>query len=104
MTGFLYKYRIPVLILFYVFQFIWMYTKSSLLALEEIGLLAWISLLFLVTFWMTLLIDMIRTKLYNKTFWLLSMLIFPWLAPAFYLFRRKNRKRRPASVFNLKRK
>ncbi len=104
MTGFLIKYRIPVLILFYLFQFTWMHTNSSLLALEEIGLLAWVSLLFLVSFWMTLLIDMIRTKIYNKTFWLFSMLIFPWLAPAFYLFQRNTVNHLQTSVFNRKRK
>lgn len=104
MTGFLIKYRIPVVILFYVFQFTWMYTKSSLLALEEIGLLAWVSLLFLVSFWMTLLIDMIRTKLSNKTFWLFSMLIFPWLAPSFYLFQRKKLNPLQTAVFHRKRK
>ncbi|MEG9326968.1 PLDc N-terminal domain-containing protein [Salinimicrobium catena] len=89
MTGFLIKYRFAVIILFYLFQFTWFYTSSSLLALEEIGFPAWVSLIFLVTIWLSLLFDMMRRETGNKTFWLLSMLIFPWLAPAIYLFQRK---------------
>ena len=104
MMGFLIKYRIAVIILFFLFQFTWMSSKSSLLALEEMGLLGWFSLLFLLFFWLFLLLDMIRMEIYNKTFWLFSMLIFPWLAPAVYLFQRKKLNHLQTSVFNRKRK
>ncbi|HER40851.1 MAG TPA: hypothetical protein ENO10_06485 [Salinimicrobium catena] len=103
MTGFLVKYRVAVIILFYLFQFTWLDTKSSLLALEEMGLLAWLSLTFLLCFWFTLLFDMIRTPINNKTFWLFSMLIFPWLAPAVYLFQRKKLNPLQTSAFSKKR-
>jgi hypothetical protein len=103
MTGFLIKYRLAVIILFYLFQFTWFYTRSSLLALEEIGFLAWTSLLGLVAIWLSLLFAMMSRETVNKTFWLLFMLILPWLAPAIYLFQRKRSYAAAQSYFGRKR-
>lgn len=104
MMVFLIKYRIPVIILFYLFQYTWFSTNSNLLAMEEMGTLAWLSFFFLFGFWLTLLLDMINTQIYHKTFWLFSMLILPWLAPSLYLFQRKKLNCLQTSVFNKRKK
>lgn len=100
MMGFLIKYRIPVIILFYLFQFTWISSQKSLLHWQEMDFLAWLSFLFLFGFWLILLLDMINERIYNKTFWMIAMLIMPWLAPSFYLFQRKTSIRPESSLFN----
>ncbi|MFD2517875.1 PLDc N-terminal domain-containing protein [Salinimicrobium flavum] len=99
MIGHFIRYRIPLIILFFLFQFLWLSGNNSLLHLESLKIPGWISLLFLSSFWIIVLTDMIRTEIYNKTFWLFSMLIFPWLAPAIYLFLRKKLKHLQTSFF-----
>jgi membrane protease YdiL (CAAX protease family) len=93
MMDFLIKYRIPVAIGFFVCQFVWMLGNYSLFELDNLNFAAGLSLLFLVSFWMFLLTDMMRKKIFNKTFWLISMLVMPYLAPAVYLFQRKKLQR-----------
>ena len=39
--------------------------------------------------WIIILSDMVKNKIYNKTFWIISMFIIPTLAAVFYLVQRK---------------
>ena len=43
---------------------------------------------FLVT-WIIVLVDIIRNKVYNKIFWLLSMFIIPHISSLFYIIQRE---------------
>jgi len=38
--------------------------------------------------WIITISDMIKNKIYNKTFWVMSMFILPTIAPIFYLIQR----------------
>ena len=38
--------------------------------------------------WIIVLSDMIKNKIYNKTFWILTMFVMPTIAAIFYLFQR----------------
>ncbi|MCA1762220.1 MAG: hypothetical protein ABR574_07780 [Cryomorphaceae bacterium] len=38
--------------------------------------------------WIIVLSDMTKNKIYNKTFWVMSMLIMPTIAPIIYLIQR----------------
>lgn len=82
------KYRIAVTIIFFGLEIIWLFSKASFDSMENAGLPAWICLILLLIFWVIILIDMIRTSFYNKTFWILALIILPYLTPAFYLFQR----------------
>lgn len=83
------KLKIPVSVLFFACQFLWIQSRGNLLEWEGLSFTAMMSFFFLSGFWLFLLIDMINLKFYNKTFWLISMLVMPFLAPAVYLFQRK---------------
>lgn len=89
MINFLTKFRIPVILVFFACQYIWFTAGANLLDWDSISLPALMSLLFLTGFWLALLLDMINTRIFNKTFWLMSMLILPFIAPAIYLLQRK---------------
>jgi len=39
--------------------------------------------------WFVILTEMINIKIYNKTFWLLSMFVFPTFSPVVYMIRRE---------------
>ena len=39
--------------------------------------------------WIIILSDMIKTKIFNKTFWIMSMFIMPGIAQFFYLIQRE---------------
>lgn len=39
--------------------------------------------------WIIILSDMVKNHLYNKTFWILTMFILPFISPIFYLTQRK---------------
>ena len=39
--------------------------------------------------WIIILSDMVKNKIYNKTFWILTMFIIPSIATIFYLTQRK---------------
>lgn len=99
MISFLVRFKIPVILLFFACQFLWFKTEANLLNLESITLPAVMSLFFLIGFWLFILFDMINSKIFNKTFWLISMLIMPNFAPAVYLFQRKKLQRIRPSLF-----
>ena len=44
---------------------------------------------FLLLTWMAIIIDMKRNEIFNKRFWILSMLIIPSVTAVFYLIQRK---------------
>lgn len=100
MIKYLVRFKIPVSILFFVCQFLWIQSKANLLDLKTLSLTAIMSFFFLFGFWLFLLLDMINSRIYNKTFWLISMLIMPWLAPAIYLFQRKKLQHLKSTPFN----
>ena len=100
MIDFLVKFKIPVSIIFFGCQFIWFKSGANLLEIGSLNLLAVMSVIFLTGFWLLLLFDMINSKMYNKSFWLISMLIMSNLAPAVYLFQRKKLQHIRSSVFS----
>ncbi len=38
--------------------------------------------------WIIILSDMVKNKIYNKTFWIMTMFIMPFIATFFYLIQR----------------
>ncbi|PCI09743.1 MAG: hypothetical protein COB73_04835 [Flavobacteriaceae bacterium] len=38
--------------------------------------------------WILILIDMIKNKIYNKTFWIITMFVMPFISIVFYIFQR----------------
>lgn len=46
-------------------------------------------LVLLFVFWFLLLGDMLRSKIKDKMFWVVSMFLMPFLAPVIYLFQKK---------------
>ncbi len=60
------------------------YTRNS-----EIGSFSFIMLITLsIVLQVILISDIVKNKLFNKSFWLLSMLFFPKVAQIFYLLQR----------------
>jgi len=49
-----------------------------------------LAMLLFFTVWVIVLSDIAKNKIYNKTFWLFSVIIFPFIALFIYLFRRDN--------------
>ena len=47
-----------------------------------------IGLVFTFSSWVILLSDMVKSKIYNKTFWIISMFLMPSIASIFYLIQR----------------
>jgi len=43
--------------------------------------------------WIIIIIDMAKNKIYNKTFWIISMFILPSITSIFYMFQRDRLKR-----------
>lgn len=43
--------------------------------------------------WIIVLSDIVKSKIYNKAFWVLTMFIFPSIAPIFYMVRRNRLSR-----------
>jgi hypothetical protein len=39
--------------------------------------------------WAIIMIDIIKSKIYNKSFWLMTMIFMPWIASIFYMTQRK---------------
>lgn len=80
--------------------FIWIVVIVSLV-LTLMGLVAmiqqwqlvsgwWIAgFAFLLLTWIAIIIDMKRNEIFNKRFWILSMLIIPSVTSVFYLIQRK---------------
>jgi hypothetical protein len=44
-------------------------------------------MLFLST-WLVILSEMVKNKIFNKTFWIMSMFILPTITPLFYMIQR----------------
>ena len=84
------KNRILISIFFYLLWGASFFT--NILELEETTseVIIWTCNAVLFIFWLFILVDMIRTKIKDKTFWILSMIFLPFFAPVVYLFRRKN--------------
>ncbi len=75
------------------FYFLWGSSFfTNILDLEESTsqIIIWTCNACLFLFWFFVLLDMIRMKISNKTFWILSMFLLPFFAPVVYIFRRKN--------------
>jgi len=47
-----------------------------------------IGLMLFFSTWIIILSDMVKNKIYNKTFWILTMFIMPFIATIFYLIQR----------------
>ncbi len=48
-----------------------------------------IGLMTYFTTWVIILNDIVKRKIYNKTFWVISMIITPSIASVFYMIQRK---------------
>lgn len=49
-----------------------------------------VGIMFFISSYVIILSDMTGNKIYNKTFWIMSMFILPSITPIFYLIRRNN--------------
>jgi hypothetical protein len=47
-----------------------------------------IGLMLFFSTWVIILSDMVKNKIYNRTFWMLTMFIIPFIATIFYLIQR----------------
>ena len=47
-----------------------------------------VGLMLFFSTWVIILSDMVKNKIYNKTFWILTMFIMPTIATIFYLIQR----------------
>lgn len=47
-----------------------------------------IGLMLFFSTWVIILSDMLKNKIYNKTFWIMTMFIMPSIATIFYMFQR----------------
>ncbi len=83
------KYRILTTILFFGLQFIWLFAREWFETTEDFNYIPWICFFLLIVVWLIIFIDILRTSIYNKTFWIITMIVVPFLAPVFYLFQRK---------------
>lgn len=83
------RYKITVTIIFFGLLFILLFSRASFTRMEDAGFEAWASLILLLLFWLVVFIDVVRANIYNKTFWVISMIVLPFIAPVFYLFQRK---------------
>ena len=100
MIDLLVKLRFPVTLIFFGCQFLWFRLGANLMDWDSLSFPAIMSFTFLTGFWLLILLDMINSKIFNKTFRLISMLILPNLAPVVYLFQRKKLKHIRSSVFS----
>jgi hypothetical protein len=47
-----------------------------------------VGLMLFFSTWVIILSDMVKNKIYNKTFWILTMFIMPTISTVFYLIQR----------------
>jgi hypothetical protein len=47
-----------------------------------------VGLMLLFSTWIIIISDMVKNKIYNKTFWIITMFIMPTIATIFYLIQR----------------
>jgi hypothetical protein len=71
-------------------------TKIQHWEFSQILMMAGLILLF--SSWIIVISDMTKNKIYNKTFWIMSMFILPGITPIFYIIQ-KNRLIRLGSKF-----
>ncbi|GAA4318816.1 hypothetical protein GCM10023115_44850 [Pontixanthobacter gangjinensis] len=90
MIGIILKNKLAYSILFYVFWGGSFYATILNLGEGATEILRWFLRLLIFLFWLPVLLDMIKTKIKNKIFWILSMFLLPFFAPVVYIFRRKN--------------
>ncbi len=81
------------------FRLVWLLVVGSILFIS-LGALAKVlhwefatiylftGLVFTFASWVILLSDMIKSEIYNKSFWILSMFLMPTIACIFYLMQR----------------
>jgi len=48
-----------------------------------------VGLMLFFSIWIIILSDMFKNKIYNRTFWIMTMFIMPTIASIFYLVQRK---------------
>ena len=82
------RYRISISSAFFLLFLYWGFQDYSIVE-PQASLEYWLAPVCLFSLWLFLLLDMVRTRIFNKTFWIVSMFLLPWLAPVFYLFQRK---------------
>ena len=46
------------------------------------------ALILFFSVWIIVISDMLKNKIYNKTFWIMSIFIIPFITPIFYLIQR----------------
>ncbi|MUP46422.1 hypothetical protein E0K83_11810 [Gramella sp. BOM4] len=65
---------------------------ATILDLDETAaeILIWTLRILIFIFWLPVLIDMFRSKIKNRVFWILSMFLLPFFVAVVYIFRRKN--------------
>ena len=90
MIGIILKNKLLYSILFYLFWGGSFYASIFNLDEEATEILKWILRFLIFLFWLPLLLDMIKTEIRDKVFWILSMFLLPFFAPVVYIFRRKN--------------
>lgn len=70
----------------FIISFIAAFAKNQHWNLSQ--LLLNIALIFLFSAWIIVFSDILKNKIYNKTFWIISMIILPNISPLFYLIQR----------------
>jgi len=55
---------------------------------EYSQILLTIGLMLFFSTWIIILSDMVKNKIYNKTFWIMTMFIMPSISPIFYIIQR----------------
>lgn len=93
------KYRNSVAFVYVILNF-FSYKSGSALFNDDADFLFWLPFILQFSFWVFVLQDMIRTEIYQKTFWIVSMFLLPYFAPLFYLFQRKKLEHIQSNLFN----
>ncbi len=61
--------------------------------LEFAQILLMFGLVLFFSTWIIVLSDVVKSKIYNKAFWVITMFILPSIAPIFYMVRRSRLSR-----------